>query len=359
MKLSQIYSEYKVAKPTLKPNQYKLPKIQLTLDKFEDFNELLAELVEMEKTGDTKRGIVRTPSGGICTKPHINVYRGNCYDVVAANSFVSITVLHCDGMFQVVWSNKDEMPDNGIGGAQAFNRFKKVCFEYGVDLEDYSIPNGLEVKQQIPKPRIGVTNKCFLGLTFRDAHHIDLNTAYMAGIAKAFPQLLEPITYIYNNRKKPGLDNEFKAILNYSYGYMQSKYHNYRHAHMSLAGHLYCNQMLDDITAELKAHDCCVIAYNTDGIWFTGDCDWIENSNELGKFKVDHKNCKLRFKSNGAYEYIEDGKYTPVIRGKTRYDNIKPRSQWEWGDIYRDDCTIIKYYFEGYEKGIVKYESKA
>lgn len=357
MNLDYIYKNYKTAPLSMKVNQYKLPKVTLNLDEYQEFNELVFELLELEKKGLIHRGIVRTPSGGISIKKHINLYRGACFDVVAKNNFISLTVLDLRGMFQIVLSNKTNIDeDQGIGGAEAFKRFKEICKKFDVNLDDFAIDNGYEVKQQIPKPRIELTNKAFTNIVITNAHHIDLNTAYMAGIAKAFTELLPPIQYIYDNRKQPGNNGLYKAILNYSYGYMQSVYHQYKHAHLSLEAHRYCHRMLDDISVQLREHGCSIIAYNTDGIWFTGDCDWIVNSNELGKFKVDHKNCKIRFKSAGAYEFIEDGVYYPVIRGKTRLDNIKPRTEWSWGDIYRDDATIVKYEWQGYEKGVVKYE---
>ena len=64
-----------------------------------------------------------------------------------------------------------------------------------------------------------------------------------------------------------------------------------------------------------------------------------------------HKNCILRFKSDGAYEFIENDKYFPVIRGKTSYEKIVPRDEWVFGDIYKG--SEIKFNFiEGI--GVVK-----
>ena len=44
---------------------------------------------------------------------------------------------------------------------------------------------------------------------------------------------------------------------------------------------------------------------------------------------------------NANYEFIEDGKYTPVVRGKTKLDRVKPRSEWQWGDIFKYDANEL------------------
>jgi hypothetical protein len=49
-------------------------------------------------------------------------------------------------------------------------------------------------------------------------------------------------------------------------------------------------------------------------------------------------------KSGGSYEYIEDGQYKPVVRGRTKLEETKPRSEWQWGDIFHNDASLIKMY---------------
>ena len=54
--------------------------------------------------------------------------------------------------------------------------------------------------------------------------------------------------------------------------------------------------------------------------------------------------------SDGAYEFIEDGVYHPVLRGTSTLDAVQPdRSKWTWGDIYRQ--AVVCYKFD-IEKGI-------
>jgi hypothetical protein len=90
-----------------------------------------------------------------------------------------------------------------------------------------------------------------------------------------------------------------------------------------------------------------ILAYNTDGIWyqsFTGDAyhDASEGA-DIGQWKTDHSDCKIRFKSRGCYEYIEDGVYTPVFRGTSSYERIVPRDQWVWGDIYSGELISYRW----------------
>ena len=106
----------------------------------------------------------------------------------------------------------------------------------------------------------------------------------------------------------------------------------------------------------LKATDRIPVLINTDGIWFIGTPTNL-SSKLLGEFEEDHKNCTLRIKSSGAYEYIEDGKYHPVLRGKTKLDRIKPRDKWQWGDIYQEDAQPIMLTFNK-NKGIVEVEDE-
>ena len=86
------------------------------------------------------------------------------------------------------------------------------------------------------------------------------------------------------------------------------------------------------LTEKLEAQGYTVIGYNTDGIFYQKQdgMDWYHDRDEgqsLGQWKTDHIFDKIRFKSAGAYEYIENGVYHPVIRGKTVYERTVPRDK--------------------------------
>ena len=97
-----------------------------------------------------------------------------------------------------------------------------------------------------------------------------------------------------------------------------------------------------------------ILGFNTDGIWYQGDIYHGEGEGDkLGEWSNDHINCLFRSKSNGAYEFIENGQYNAVVRGNTSFDAIEPdRSKWTWGDIYKSN--VLTYTFD--EKIGVVYE---
>ena len=72
---------------------------------------------------------------------------------------------------------------------------------------------------------------------------------------------------------------------------------------------------------------------NTDGIWYNGPLYHGDGEGSgLGQWENDHKNCQFRMASAGAYEFIEEGTYHPVIRGIPN----DTKTEWEWGDIYKE-----------------------
>ena len=165
----------------------------------------------------------------------------------------------------------------------------------------------------------------------------------MAGIASAFPALHDPIEYIYNRRKEPGKSSIYKAILTHSFGYMQSEYSPvyYQLSHLSKSAMVWCRNQIIDLTKRLNQSGRKVLMRNTDGIWYQGDIYHSDGEGkQLGQWENDHINCKYRAKSKGIYEYIADGVYTVVARGRYELDKVKPRDKWQWGDIYfTGKCT--------------------
>lgn len=303
--------------------------------------------------------INRTRSGGI-SKQHL---RFPCYDIQTRKNSVELTLLCRGGQFRFLFRTgyTTEEGGPGVSGREGYNKFKEVCQKHGINLEDLAIKNGKEVKDSIEKLHIGLDRQSYKNLTFTNAHHIDLNSAFMSGIKKAFPVLEEPIQEIYDKRKENPV---YKGVLNTAQGYMQSEWCKinklpYSLAHLSKAGIAFCNRKVEELAKRLTEAGRVVIAYNTDGLWYVGDVFHdLDEGIGMGEWKNDHINCKIRFKSDGAYEYIEpDGSYHPVVRGFTRLDRMKPRSQWEWGNIYQDECEVIKYYFNN-EEGILMEENE-
>ena len=135
---------------------------------------------------------------------------------------------------------------------------------------------------------------------------------------------------------------------------MQSKWCGYKYAHLSRDAITDNNNRIIKLSDELSSQGRVILSYNTDGIWYQGE---IYHGNgeghDLGQWENDHINCQFRMKSDGSYEFIENGKYYPVVRGYTRLDRIKPRTEWVWGDIYQAGIITFSIDINGikYEEG--------
>lgn len=340
------FTKYKSSNPTMKPNKMLIPVNNFGFnDKdVEEFNEIYNYCLKNAREGNMRNFII-TKSGGISTA--IGNVRGAMWTLTVKKTFIEIIIRNFDARYYrfIIGHQKDRTE---VSGRQAWWKYKETVEAHGVNLEELAIDNGLEVKQTIPSPRIEL--KVAENRTYYNAHHLDINSAYNAGMMQAFPVLEPAIREMYNKRK---LNPEYKQVLNMTQGFMQSKMVGYKYAHISKAGYVYTLNKLDELTFKLLASGRRILSYNTDGIWYQGDIYHdLSEGTDIGQWKNDQVNCKIRFKSKGCYEYeTEDGTYKPVFRGESAYEKIVPKEQWQWGDIFKGD--VVEYYFkEG--KGVLK-----
>lgn len=348
------FTNYKSLKPTMKPNLFDMPinHYTFTEEGCEGFNKIYMYCKDLESQG-LLRKFKRTKSGGISiARPNI---RGIMWDYTLSKSRVELVLRHENAHYYRFMIGYKKLEDElFISGNRSKYIWAQELEKDGVVLDDYAIENGEEIKAQIPKPKIE-----FLGCPgriYNNAHHLDLNSSYASGIAREFPEFAPTLKTMYSLRK---VKKEFKSVLTNAPGYFQSKYCNYKFSHICKAGHDYTHEMINMLTERMKAKGCRILAYNTDGIWYQSENiyhDELEGA-LLGQWKTDHTNCTIRFKSKGSYEFIENEQYTPVVRGYTNLDKIKPRDQWQWGDIF--DATVLKYEFDE-EKGVIlQYDSES
>lgn len=339
-----------------KPNQCGLKPVHFEISVEKDretFNEIYKTL-KKSNLGT----LVRTKSGGIklCKEN-----RRGVWDFKAVNVGVVITAIlegytFCYRIGNEIKSTKD---DKSVSGTTAFFKFKTLCLENGIDLEDYAIDNGAEVKDTIPAPKISmkyIMTKDDEGIA--NCHHIDFHNSYPAGLCNTHPEFRPIVEPLYESRKT---NPENKAILNLTIGYMQSKNPSCkaRWAHLSKDAIIDNNNRIDALAAKLEASGHDILGYNTDGIWYSGEIYHGEGEGKhLGEWENDHTNCLFRSKSDGAYEFIEDGQYHAVVRGKTNYDFVESREHWQWGDIFRHGLTFIKYRWDK-DEGVVPAEVEA
>lgn len=272
-------------------------------------------------------------SGGISTevknfKPSIAIrVSGACLEII-------ILSLRCA---RIQFRNTPAEEKVFVSGRKAFGIFEDVCAKYGVNVFDFEIENGEEVKKTIPKPKISL--ETLPNVIFNNAHHIDIHSAYMGALAEEFPTFRKPIEEIYAKRKEK---TEYKDVLTHTFGYMQSIMTNYRFSHLSKVMIEKTIYKLEKIAKRLRENGRQILAFNTDGIWYSGDLfEGGEGFGKgLGEWENNHKNCKIKFKSIGCYAYEENGVFHPVARGRYKLDKIKPRSEWTWEDFNRMDDTF-------------------
>lgn len=303
------------------------------------FNQCLAlaqEICEGEK-------ILRTNSGGISTKTI-----PPAYDVRNTKSMVELTLISRFGCYRIQF--RIELEDSKLSGRKAFEKLKKMLMYGGVNLDDYAIDEelGIEIKKKIPNPLISLVSEEDKDKIFDGVHHIDFHSSYPAGLINTHPEFAPTIKRIYNRRKT---DETCKAILNYSIGYMQSiSCCGARWSYLSKDAIEDNNIRLLNLANLLEEKGRKVLLFNTDGLWYQGEIFHSKGEgDDIGQWHNDHINCRFRAKSDGAYEFIEDGKYHPVIRGITN----ESKKGWKWGDIYTKGNNLSFYsYEEG--KGITK-----
>lgn len=329
----------------MKPNKRLIPLTIFSasdIKEREEFNEIYRYCQNLEDQGILKQFVI-TPSTGISVK-RCNIY-GARWSLQTSKTKVLIILRHPETgryyKFQIGYI-KDNDKVSGRGN-KAFTTYFNELKADNVDLNTLALTGtkdeNKQVKDSIPKAKIEL--KVVPKVSYHNAHHIDLNSAFNAGMAEAFPILRPTIERMYAKRKENPI---YKDILNMTQGYFQSEMVQYKYSHISKAGYEWTNKRLEELTTKLVSSGRRILSYNTDGIWYQGDLYHDENEGtKLGQWKTDYKNCKIRYRSKGAYEFIENGIYKPVFRGESSYEFEKPREEWSWGDIFMGEVITYKF----------------
>ena len=265
-----------------------------------------------------------------------------------ANRFV-IILQTSEGNVRI-WLTPNTQEFNNKHPMTGYRGYALLAKEFAKDnvlLTNYAEPNGEKIKETIEKPMIDV-DEDIVGFTIQGANHLDFHSAYPGALAECYPEMRPTIERIFKQRK----DNpELKIALDAGIGYFQSKYCNvmdcgpYSLARLAQKALNRNKEKMVELTERMEKLGYQILAHNTDGIWYTGGIYHGRGEGpNVGEWENDHINTTIRFKSRGAYEYIENGVYHPVVRGRTRLDDKKPRETWEWGDIFNYGF-IYKYAF--------------
>ena len=337
--------KYKPDKRYIHPNV-----LGISPEAAEEFNKIIGWVMQ---TDIADYRLSRTERNCLCKKRQ--VFCGCGWDIEDTNYSVELTLIY-EGMWRIRFATDVNKEDDGMSGREALTKFRQLCLAKGIDLENYMIDNGPEVKKDIEKYMVGwgvIGDISGINNVFDNVHHIDFHNSFPAGLVNTHPEFYEVVNELYENRKT---NPQNKKILNLSIGAFQSLGLNGAcWAHLSRDAIADNNKRIRELRDMLIAAGRVPLAYNTDGIWYYGDIFHGEGEGPaLGQWENDHINCRIRFKSKGCYEYIEDGIYNPVVRGKCYYDRVKARKDWQWGDIFRDDVVPFGWRFDWNQMKLIK-----
>ena len=326
-------------------NYLNIPRIPM---KFTDENiELFNKQVDYFESIKLPK-LRRTLSGGIA-----KVSYGYGWDVKRiGRSAFELTVTTWFSTYRLVLVNNVDADGEPIKitGRQAYVMMRREFQKDGIDLEDYAVPDGKEIKKtEIEPPMIMAADHLEFGNTYENVNHLDFHSSYPGGLARLHPEMRKTIERIYAKRKSSDKDAELKLALDASIGFFQSQYckiggHGYALANLARDAVNDNNERIRRVTKELVESGRTPLLYNTDGIWYSGEP--LESGEDygpgVGRWENDHLALRFRAKSKGSYEFIDEDGYHPVVRGRTKYDEIKPRSEWTWGDIVK--CGGVEMY---------------
>lgn len=255
-------------------------------------------------------------------------------------SSLELLIIYQGRLYRFIYRPSLDTDEPEFTGLDALKIMRKEC-EY--ILRPFAISDNEEIKKiknKIPKLKISLTTngQLLVDLELKNVAHIDINSAFPAGVVANHPEFKDFFTKHYNLRHT---DKIHKAVMNYAIGASQSlKIRGNRYPQLALDAITWTNRRLEELTESLRNKGYTVLAYNTDGIFYMKHPDQPlytdrNEGTELGQWKTDGVFDLIRFKSAGSYEYIKNGKYHPVVRGSTTLDRIKSRDNWEWGDIYK------------------------
>lgn len=307
------------------------------------FNELYQALLDCGY-GQIKR----TPSGGIsiCVQERMNNQLK--YDVRQSGTVVEMTICTFNNGFRsyrIQWRINNYKTKNDaeklISGKQAYQLLKQELAEDDIDLDTYrnSPEEGIEAKKDIHAP----DTKVYEGIpdrVYNNAYHLDFHKFYPHGMALEYPAFTPALRRLESKSKA---DEKYKLVMDAFTGWGRSNGNKNCFAVLLKNSINRAYEDFDYVLEQLQK-DREVLFANTDGIWYVGP-EWHGplESPDMGGWSNDHKDCKLRFKSSGCYEFIEDGKYKPVVKGQTKLDKVIARSEWSWGDIYLSKVQVWKF----------------
>ena len=368
----QKYTPYHGYSDSLDRFSSKTLYMKQTKENMEVFNHLI-EYLEKHRFNQT----MINPSGSVQKHtPGSEAYESQCwsYRVTAASNMVKLLVVIYGSIFNFAFGfARDEDPEERVNPFKAFNDMARLLKKHGIDLRDYeeSEERGLKTKLEISKPMVAMK---YNGETFEHCYHIDIRSAYPYELSKAKPEFKPAFEEIFEKKSKyEGDYNPYKAMLNYFVGMCQSwklKRIHYTPYGLSKLSKAAINGTVDRLIGMSKAltkKGFKILGYNTDGIWLQKP-DGVElyhdgeEGSQMGNWRYDYSDVTFRSKSAKCYEFKDkDGKVTVRMSGHSNLDDVKPRDQWDWGDIFKASATpkMFKFNYDANRIEEFEYEEEA
>ena len=156
------YKNFDMAK--IRPNNFAYSE-----EDIKEFNEIYQFCLEEEKAGHMERFIV---TKGLKVSRKLNDFIGVRFAVMHTTTTVTLILKHPETYrFYLFRMGKKRKEASETSGRIAFNTYRRVLAQHGVDLEILAIPNGEEVKQTIPSPKIDLVEAeigVFIDINFRE-----------------------------------------------------------------------------------------------------------------------------------------------------------------------------------------------
>lgn len=294
--------------------------------------------------------ITRTPAG--CISKHDIHHAGGAWDYRKVTTKtgifkgVIITVIIKDTVF-VFKCGRFQVDKSEMTGVKAFRLFMSQCKKNGIDLNNYKSSEGFKIKNEIESAYIMMFLK---HKRLEHVNHLDINNAWCAACCETYPEFIPVFEEL---RKKD------KLIGDMALGYCQSEYCGYSLSSLAKAGINNTNKNVLNLLEKLTLQDFEPVGINTDGIWYYDKRNegriYTDTNNgiELGQWKTDHKDCIFYAESDGQYYFIEDGKFHVKARGFYRYEQIKPREEWDEEDFFKAINTSVLITFDDEEGFII------
>ena len=166
---------------------------KLNIENSQIFNEIYFKLRD-----SNLNKIIRTDSGAISTAPVNEINNRYAWDCIKTSTFVRLTIILGSHIYVISIGKGNINKEKDIRPIDAWLTFISELKNDGIDINDYIIDNGAQVKETIKKPLIWVDPND-INKTFINAHHIDYHNSYPAGLCNKYQEFTKTCVRLYNH----------------------------------------------------------------------------------------------------------------------------------------------------------------